>query len=437
MKNYFVIGVGGCGNKVVSQGVSSGIISKNNYLLMNSTNKDVPDGFKSIIFSDDGDYGCAKNRAASKALFTQWLKNGGADTLSDTIAEDVDCVIVINSTEGGTGSGAADIICKFIAEDLGVPSVINIPIFGFADSTAGCLNSLEYMKDFGENIAILPFSNSKAQKTFETVGVNTFKTEKQVNDLVLKQVAAILGQDIKASDQNIDAADHLAIIGNPGLMFISTIDLTDIRDINKFNSAIISSIAQSIGFDIDPSLTTSRAKMGIYLNITEGRLDYIGNDFSALKKRLFGDYTPSSFLHKQYDAAYGEFARVIISGLEIPINEATKLKSSIEQESIKSTNGNSFFDQIGDINVQVEDAPRRRRASSGGSFLDSLDSTPVTANAETEQVLANRGSNRSTRRMAPRATSTTAQAPAKSNVATSSGSPLVSNNGGKKQIISQ
>ena len=49
--NYFIIGIGGCGNKIVSQGVEAGIISKSKYLLMNSTDKDIPAGYRSIVFS--------------------------------------------------------------------------------------------------------------------------------------------------------------------------------------------------------------------------------------------------------------------------------------------------------------------------------------------------------------------------------------------------
>lgn len=435
MKNYFIIGIGGCGNKIVQQGVDSGVIEKNNYLLMNSTSKDIPAGYNNVVFSEDQDYGCAKNRAAAKSLITTWLKNGGAETLENTIDETVDCVVVVNSTEGGTGSGAAPIICKYIAEDLQVPAVINVPVFGFADSSAGCRNSLEYMKDFGDNICILPVSNQKAQKTFETIGINTFKTEKQVNGVVLEHIAAILGQDIVNSDQNIDAADHLAIIANPGLMFVSTIDLSDIRDINKFNNDIIGSIAKSIGFDIEPNLTNNRVKMGIYLNITDGRLDYIGNDFSVLKKRLFGEYTPSSFLHKQYAKEYGEFARIIISGFDIPIDEAEKLKASVETESTKvAGKGSSFFDQIQDVNVNVDDGPRKKR-SSGGSFLDSLDDS--TQDAEAEQVLSNRGGrgrrSRSTASSTPLTTSSTAQAPKESAAKMHTGSPLV----GGKTIVKE
>ena len=440
--NYFIIGIGGCGNKIVSQGVEAGIISKSKYLLMNSTDKDIPAGYKAIVFSENKDYGCAKNRAASKSLIINWLQNGGADELADTIDETVDCVIIVNSTEGGTGSGAADIICKYLSDDLDIPSVINIPVFGFSESSAGCSNSLKYLKDISENISVLPVSNQKAQKTFDNVGVNTFKTESQVNKNVLEQIKAIIGQDIKPSEQNIDDADHLAIIGNPGLMFITTIDLTDIRDIKTFNNAIIESIAHSISFDIDPTLATNSVKMGIYLNITDARLDYIGNDFSVLKKRLFGDYVPSSFMHKQYHEEYGEFARIIVSGLDIPISEAEKLKAAIDTAGTFSGNSSSsFYDQIQDVVIDETENTRKRKTRSGGSFLDSLSTDE--SDKEAEHVLSMRGG-RSRRRgsnsgstaattSSPVTTSTTAQAPATTSRATDNGSPLV----GRKVVVSE
>lgn len=437
MRNYFIIGVGGCGNKIVSQGVDAGIIAKSSYLLMNSTDKDIPSGYKSIVFSEDKDYGCAKNRAASKTLIIDWLKNGGSDELADLIDESVDCVIVVNSTEGGTGSGAASILCNYIERDLAVPAVINIPVFGFADSATGCKNSIDYMKDICRNVSILPVMNQKAQKSFDNVGVNTFKTEHQVNDVVLEQIKAILGSDIKSSDQNIDDADHLAIIGNSGLMVINTIDLSDIRDIKTFNSAIIESIAHSISFDITPELTTNNVKMGIYLNITDSRLDYIGNDFSVLKKRLFGEYTPSTFTHKQYFSEYGEFARIVISGLEIPIEEATKFKAVIDQESarVASNSSGSFFDKIQDMNVDVDESPKRKRNT--GSFLDSISSDESAK--EAEEVLNTRGGrNRrgggraATTSVTTSAPTTSASSQAPKTSATTTGNPMVS---GGKTII--
>ena len=258
---------------------------------------------------------------------------------------------------------------------------------------------------------------------------------------MLEQIKAIIGQDIKPSEQNIDGADHLAIIGNPGLMFITTIDLTDIRDIKTFNNAIIESIAHSISFDIDPTLATNSVKMGIYLNITDARLDYIGNDFSVLKKRLFGDYVPSSFMHKQYHEEYGEFARIIVSGLDIPISEAEKLKAAIDTAGTFSGNSSSsFYDQIQDVVVDETESTRKRKARSG-SFLDSLSTDE--SDKEAEQVLSMRGgrsrrrgaatSSAATTTSSPVTTSTTAQAPATTSRTTDSGSPLV----GRKVVVSE
>ena len=245
-----------------------------------------------------------------------------------------------------------------------------------------------------------------------------------------------------SSDQNIDDADHLAIIGNPGLMFITTIDLTDIRDIKTFNNAIIESIAHSISFDIDPTLATNSVKMGIYLNITDARLDYIGNDFSVLKKRLFGDYVPSSFMHKQYHEEYGEFARIIVSGLDIPISEAEKLKAAIDTAGTFSGNSSSsFYDQIQDVVIDETENTRKRKTRSSGSFLDSLSTDE--SDKEAEQVLSMRGG-RSRKRgsnsgstaattSSPVTTSATAQAPATTSRTPDSGSPLV----GRKVVVTE
>ena len=385
MKNYFVFGLGGCGNKVLARAIREGIVPKEQACLINTTKKDIPVDLQedSIIFSNDADaeYGCAKNREASKQLIVQWLK-ANPDELDKIIPQYIEEVIIINSTEGGTGSGAAPILARYIDEQLNIP-VINIPVLGFNDDVSGMKNTLGYLADIPENIAILPVSNAK-KNDIEDIN-NFFKIEEYVNDIVIEKLKVIMGLGIIDSDQNIDFSDHLKLCANEGLMFVDTINLSKVKDTKQFNDAIINAITNSISFDIDNSLTSSHTMLGIFMNITDNRLDYIGTDFSVLKKRLFGDYSPETFFHHQNDGRE-EYVRIIISGLNIPISEAKELKNMIEAERSKVGNASNFFDEIKSISVE-EDSPRRRRKTSG-NFLDTI-STEVSE--DTNEVLIRRG----------------------------------------------
>lgn len=391
MKNYFVFGMGGCGNKVLVEAIEQGIVPKEQACLINTTKKDIPSKYQeeSIIFSNDADaeYGCAKNREASKQLIVQWLK-AHAEELDDIIPEYIEEVIIINSTEGGTGSGAAPILARYIDEQMNIP-VINIPVLGFNNDVSGMQNTLSYLADISENIAILPVSNAKKNDIEDSN--NLFKIEKYVNEIVLEKLKTIMGIGIIDSDQNIDFADHLSLCTNEGLMFVDSINLSKIKDTKQFNDAISTAITNSISFDIDSTLTSNHTMLGIFMNISDSRLDNIGTDFSTLKRRLFGDYSPKTFFHHQNDNK-DEYVRIIISGLNIPISEAKELKSLIESEKSKVGNAENFFDEIKNISVE-EDTPRRRRRSSG-NFLDSI-STEVSE--ETNEILSRRG-NRGNRR---------------------------------------
>lgn len=388
MNKIFIFGIGGAGNKVLATAIREGVISKDNSLLVNTTKKDIPADLDNVMYIADADseYGCAKNREASKQLLIKFLKTKAQD-IDEAIPEDIEQVVIVNSTEGGTGSGAAPLLARYIEEELNLP-VINIPIFGFNDDVSGMKNSLSYLTDIPEHIGILPISNSK-KNDIEDIN-NFFRIEQYVNDIIIEKIKVIMGYGIIDSDQNIDAEDHLSLTTNPGMMFVDTISLAKVKDTKQFNDAIMSAITNSISFDVDSSLVSSNVMLGIFLNVSDTKLDYIGTDFTSLKKRLFGEYAPKTFFHRQYDGKE-EYVRIVITGLNIPITEAKDLKNRIETEISKVSNSASsnFFDEIKNISVN-EDTPSRSRRSKGG-FLDTI-STDV--DEETSEVINRRGNGR-------------------------------------------
>lgn len=389
MNNTFIIGIGGAGNKVVATAIKEGIINKDMSILINTTQKDIPADLLDnslLITEPNSEYGCAKNREASKQILIKFLKSK-AHYIDDMIPEEVEQVIIINSTEGGTGSGAALLLARYIEEEINIP-VINIPIFGFNDDVSGMQNSLSYLSDIPEHIGILPISNSK-KNDIEDIN-NFLRIEQYVNEIIIEKIKAIIGYGIIDSDQNIDFADHLSLTTNDGMMFVDTISLAKVKDTKQFNDSIMNAITNSISFDVDSSLVSNHVMLGIFLNISDTKLDYIGTDFSSLKKRLFGEYAPKTFFHHQYDGR-DEYVRIIISGLNLPITEAKELKNKIELERSKITNSasSSFFDEIKNISVSEETSTRTRRSK--GGFLDSI-STEV--DEETNDIINRRGNRR-------------------------------------------
>ena len=117
-----LIGIGAAGNKAAIAAVENNIISVEKTMLINSTLKDIPAEYQSKKGANVKQYagaygGCGKERNISNKLATS---NLASDTLDlntflgvGTDAE-AELVIIVASTEGGTGSGSAPLIGNFI-----------------------------------------------------------------------------------------------------------------------------------------------------------------------------------------------------------------------------------------------------------------------------------------------------------------------------------
>ena len=96
-----LIGIGAAGNKAAIKAIESGVFTKDNVRLMNTTDRDVNHNYDeiSIIFGNQRG-GCGKERNLAKKLMLAALKDGSVD-LSDFIENDDDVVIIVSSSEGG------------------------------------------------------------------------------------------------------------------------------------------------------------------------------------------------------------------------------------------------------------------------------------------------------------------------------------------------
>ena len=176
MLNFKVIGCGAAGNKAVIDLVESGY-DINQVILINSTPRDVPADYreKTIIFGK-GLGGCGKERALGKKMLLEDLSKD--KIIPDEMVSSRDKgVVLVGSTEGGSGSSAIPILAKYFREVVGV-NVICVLFFGFQDDTRGLQNSIELSQELSNDYGIIMISNAKFLKD---ANQNRYKAEKLAN----------------------------------------------------------------------------------------------------------------------------------------------------------------------------------------------------------------------------------------------------------------
>lgn len=109
-----LIGVGAAGNKAAIAAFEAGVIAEDELLLINSNLGDVPEAYKQycIVLSDKVK-GTGKERDIARKIAIEYLDSVGNNKV-DSFVDDADLVCVVNSTEGGTGSGSSSVLYKYL-----------------------------------------------------------------------------------------------------------------------------------------------------------------------------------------------------------------------------------------------------------------------------------------------------------------------------------
>ena len=268
--NCKVIGIGAAGNKAAINLIEKGVITQDNIKLINSTLRDIPEGYRDLAvkLSDDSRGGCGKERNLAKNLTIEGIQNSTISSYLDSIMDpDDELVIIVNSSEGGTGCGASSIIAKYMKQVVGV----NVHCFvftGFEEDSRGLKNTIEYFQDLEEDFTVEAISNKK----FLDSTKNKLKAEKAANDEFANRVQILLGQMIVDSEQNIDETDLYKVSTTPGFMSIEHATLEKIKNVESFNKVVTDMIDNSYSLDVSDS---SAKRLAVILNVSEKTRDYI------------------------------------------------------------------------------------------------------------------------------------------------------------------
>lgn len=359
----FVLGLGAAGNKAVIRAIQLQVIKPAYGVLINSTEKDIPSEYKdnSIIIGNSLK-GCGKERNISKNAIVSFLKE--TDTFSN-IPADVDRVVVVTSTEGGTGSGSAPILAKYIRDVVG----INTSIFaftGFENDARGMKNTISFMKELDDETTIQIISN---KKFLDEANNNFTKAQELANDEFCKRLVIMSGDVLAESDQNIDDTDLHKLIDAPGLLDITYTDIKNpLKNVESFDKLCSLMVDESKSVDFEP--TASRIGF-IYNGTSRDIIDYSYRVFKSKYGEPFEVYT-----HLQENTVYKkEFIACIASGMKLPIQAIQKTyEEYLDRTSKISKDKDSFFDTISSFEEPEEDnifdMKRRQPKSDKKSFFD-------------------------------------------------------------------
>lgn len=333
-----VIGIGAAGNKAAINVIENNIIDMDSVMLINSTLKDIPADYKGLKIQYDGSYGgCGKERSAAKELLENNIMNDKIPLekfLHIGQPDQAELVVIVTSTEGGTGSGSSVTLGNYIQNVFGI-QVHMFGFIGFKSDVRGLKNTIEWFQELEENFAVECVENSKFLPECKD---NKIKAEKAANAEFAKKLGILMGNPLRDSDHNIDPRDLLKIATTEGFMFIESVNFEKIKNKEQFETMVIDMIDKTKSLDISE---VKARKTAVIINIAEASTDYISYE-DILVERYGESY--ENYLHIQHEPDMPEFIAVIVAGVKMPVEEVQKIYNEYKTRlSRVDRQSDSFF----------------------------------------------------------------------------------------------
>jgi hypothetical protein len=158
--------------------------------------------------------------------------------------------------------------------------------------------------------------------------------------------------DFLKSEQNIDSMDIMKLSNTCGYMTAEKVVLRKpLVDQNDFNNYLKHLVMDT--HSLKPNNPGS-SRVGIILNISESSEDAIDYTYSGLIEAFGKPY--EVFLQKQWDQQ-DEYMGIIISGMNMPIEEIEALHARYTEETDKvNKNADLFFNKVKDFALDQNDS---------------------------------------------------------------------------------
>lgn len=345
MYNYKFIGIGAAGNKGAIALIESGLATKENTMLLNTTMRDIPGAYRDIAHQIGNSFsGSGKERNLAYSLTSEEIEKGNMPFLDEFAASnEIYAIIIIAAIGGGTGSGASIALAEYLA-DAGI-HVHLCGFVGFSTDIRELKNSLGWCKSLREDFGVELIANTKFM---EQTNNNTAMAEKLANKELVERMKIYTGSVLRDSSQNIDDTELFKLNTTPGFTTIERIDMSSrIKNSSQFDD-LINKMADATK---SPDFDANSSRLGIILNINDASYMNIDSRFNLIKER-FGRNPDEVFIHVQYTEDYPEFVAIMAVGNEIPYEDIANMAKQIKSQQTErkqSVNRNKFFQAIGDL----------------------------------------------------------------------------------------
>lgn len=347
-----VIGLGAAGNKAAITLKAAGVLPIERMLLVNSTEKDIPEGYKQAqgkyAIIGDGIGGCGQERSKGREIALEALQSGNLN-LDTFVLPDTEVMVLITSTEGGTGSGSSVIIAKYLAEVL-KQNVVVFAITGFEQSARAIWNTIEFFKDMQDDYHIEILRNKKFLADARN---NQLKAEQAANNEIVHRYEILAGLPIHDAEQNIDARDLKKLSTEAGWGNIEYREIDEkIKNTQQFNDIINDMIDETKSFDVAEG---TEKRLGVIISLSEKEQDAIDYSFDEITSKYGSPY--ELYKHIQVADDDERFIAFISTGMHLPLEELETLYAEATKASEKVVKDkDSFFDKIQSLNRTEEDS---------------------------------------------------------------------------------
>ncbi len=345
MMNLNLFGVGAAGNKAAIAAIEENVISEANTKLVNTTVKDIPEKYKTgkdlVVQFSSMLGGCGKEPKKGDDAIMKAIRNNEIN-FSTMVSEDCREIVIVTSTEGGTGCGASPVIAKYF-ETMNLPVHV-FAFIGFQDEGRGLTNTLRFFKNLSDNVILHTIMNDQ----FLDYTGNYEKAEAAANAEFVRQLRILTGSKMIPSSQNIDDTDMYKVTTTSGYMDIKTVSMTGVKNLDTFNEAIIKAFDNGNCLEYDKSCK----RLAVIVNASERVQESIDSRLQVIKR--YNGEPFEVFRHIQNDGTE-EYIDIIAAGMNFPekgIVDINKKRIDINQKVNKNVKG--FGDIYAGIDLDEE-----------------------------------------------------------------------------------
>ena len=323
------VGVGQCGGNIANEFAKLGYPAVAINTAASDLGKltDIPQADRLLI--NLGIQGAGKNPEIGEDAFIMH-SDDIMELLSAAFPDMPDMLYVCAGLGGGTGSGAAPILCAFLAEkEYSVGAVVTLPsdteapkVQLVASAAFSKLSKVQGLK------SLFIVDNSKAADP--TLGLKMQYGITNVN--IAKQFADLSALTSADSDMAFDARDFISLLETPGVALLSVLRIEDLKE---FSGVAAQEVTAALRRDLfaDTELTGANG-LAIVFETGQGGASYITQETVARIQHALGDPFDISTAIYESDSKHSvrsAVLRLLVTGLPVPKDRLDRLSISYEE----------------------------------------------------------------------------------------------------------